>query len=193
MSIKSSREILDFLFFESTKSELPTEGAGLEKEAEKQNKPVEELSGSASSTLKDRLKDLVKILTDLGLKNVKDRLEIKRGAFYLNATSLDQHTEDSTILMDLTKITPLIDKNFAAIDVESSGRGWAVIILAADLLQDPDLTPDFSELVGDDMKKGKENDGKVSAPSKFKTEALAKKLAGDVLTEVGQPKIDPSK
>lgn len=168
----NSRKLLNDIFYGTAmvnedkfqlKPELDTE------------KATPELSGPEREQVDAKLKELSGILTKLGIDTVADRLVVNGDSFHLNSDH-DQHTADSNILFDFSKIQPLIDKGYVTVDRESDGKNWAIIILAADGLPDLDLpTADDLEAVEfDNGDEGKQPSKKESA------DAMAQKLVKQI-------------
>jgi transposase-like protein len=148
MMANNARKFLNELFYESNSKESP-EGEDSEKLAKAQAKEQEkaDIGGSAKSSLKEREAELVKILKKIGIEDPASRIEIKQGTFRLTSTCEEQHAADREILYDLTKIVPLVDKNFVAVDVEKNNdQNFSFIIIASDLLPDAELDPDIEDV-----------------------------------------------
>lgn len=116
-----SKQLLSFLFVESQEQAL------IEDKTEK----VTDLGGpDVRFKALEKLKvELSKILTQMGIENVKERLQIDGNAFKLVQYTAGEHALDSAILFDLTKITPLIDANFVALDGEAEKDGSNFILI----------------------------------------------------------------
>lgn len=131
-----SKQLLGFLFVGSQQEAAVEEAAAKATDAadaEEQN----------SKALEKRKTELVGILSKLGIKDVKGRLEIDSGAFRLNSDA-EQHAADSAVLFDLTKIQPLVDANFVAIDGESGHICRHIVIIS---LSENGESPEIDEML----------------------------------------------
>lgn len=102
-----------------------------------------ELSGAERETTDKKLAELTKILTSIGVEDVKDRLTLCQGAFRLVGTQ-SQHAIDSEILFDLEKITPLVDAGYVTVDAETDGKDYSIVILSSDSMPDFEI-PDSDD------------------------------------------------
>jgi hypothetical protein len=137
---RTARDLLNSIFFEAG---MATEELQLKPKLKKE-KPTD-TSGPERKSLDGKLSELSKILSELGLKDLKKRLSVDRNFFCL-LSDKEQHEADSDVLFDLSKITPLVDKGFAVLDAESDEKGgFRIMILAADTTDDMDL-PDSDDL-----------------------------------------------
>lgn len=126
--------LLDQIFLESRFDEADASLKKLAKEPKDANK------SATPETLAKKEKELVSILKELGVEDPGKRVSIKYGAFRLETDCYEQHKADMAILNDLSKISPLIDAGFVALDAEENEEGkHSVTLLAADVEPDPDL------------------------------------------------------
>jgi hypothetical protein len=123
-----ANQLLEFLFVESQEKARIDEVDGVKGITGDGN--AAELTDERAEVLKTRKTELEKILKDLGISEVADRLSTEGDAFKLLANDAELHKADADILFDLTKITPLVDANFAAIngETELDGSGYILII-----------------------------------------------------------------
>jgi hypothetical protein len=166
-SAVNSRALLDAIFFETN---MVGEDKFQLKPKLDTDKATPELSGPERERVDSKLKELAGILTKLGIKDATSRLVVCGDAFHLNSDH-EQHTADSDILFDFTKIQPLIDKGYVTIDRESDGKNWAIVILASDILPDVDL-PDADDLEAVDF----DNEESQLPVDQQKVNVLAEKL-----------------
>jgi hypothetical protein len=166
-SATNSRALLDALFFDA---KMVVEDKFQLKSKLDTDKATPELTGPERERVDKKFKELSGILGKLGIKDVGTRLVVVGDAFHLNSDH-EQHTADSDILFDFSKIQPLIDKGYVTIDRESDGKNWAIIIMASDILPDIDL-PD-----ADDLEAVKfDNDESLPPVDSEKVDQLAERL-----------------
>jgi hypothetical protein len=151
----NSRQLLAAIFFEASMA-TNEDKLQLKPDLDKA-KPDPDLQGAERETVDAKLAELTGILTKIGLEDVKSRLKVDRAAFRLASTQ-DQHKTDSDVLFDFAQIGPLIDKGYVAIDAESDGKDFAIIILAADSMPDMDI-PDADDPNAVEFDNGKEESG----------------------------------
>lgn len=153
-----ANQLLEFLFVESQEKARIDEVEGVKEITGDSN--AEELTDERAKVLKTRKTELEKILKDLGISDVADRLSIEGDAFKLLANDAEQHKTDAEILFDLTQITPLVDANFAAINGEAELDGSAYILIIP-LSQSSDEIGDGTNYDFDSDLKAAVEDGKV--------------------------------
>ena len=125
--MKRANQLLEFLFVESQEKARIDEVEGVKEITGDAN--AAELTDERAEALKIRKTELEKILKDLGISEIGDRLSTEGDAFKLLANTAEQHKADADILFDLTQITPLVDANFAAINGEAELDGSAYILI----------------------------------------------------------------
>lgn len=147
---KSARDLLSVLFVES-QHEDAIEGA-LEEGAVKKPKPAKELEDLGGpqvrvEKLEERKPGLIKILNDLGVVDAGDRLNVEANQYRLVSDSPAAHLADAVVLFDMSKIDPLVEAGFIALDTDAPREGgvFSILIVAVDQsVPDPDVD-DFLE------------------------------------------------
>lgn len=137
----NSHQLVKSIFFEAA----PVSEAELQMKPELKSEKSGKLAGvTDQKAVGSMLSDLKGILSKLGLKDLDSRLKVDMGGFKLSCDK-EQHTADSDVLFDLSKIGSLIDKGFAVLDAEADGaNSYSIIILASDSMPDFDL-PDADD------------------------------------------------
>jgi hypothetical protein len=170
----NTRELLDGLFFEAS---MATEKIQLRPDLEKTPKSDKYKQPDVKSINKKK-DELSGILSALGIKDLADRFTLDDdGAFRLRS-SKDQHKNDSDILFDLSKILPLVDKGYIAIDAEMDDKSYSILILSADAL--PEIA---DELPDSDDPNAVKFDNEESLQSEQELD-LARQLVNKAINEV---------
>lgn len=123
-----------------------------------------------------RKSELSKILGSLGLKDVAGRLEWKNGEFVLSGNK-ETHQQDKEVLGDISKIAPLVDKEFVVVDGEINLDGtYHYSFISGDSFYELDAEGGVSDVDLDTI-------DSIKPMAKEESEDLAKKLIQTALKE----------